>query len=86
MRGLVFGDSFLKSAKNLNATLKLKLKFCLDILQKEPFDNRLHTKSLKGSLSGFYSFRLGGNYRVIFKIKLEEIFLIDIGHRKDVYK
>lgn len=86
MRELTFGNSFLKSAKHLDAILKTKLKIYLDILQKEPFNKKLHTKLLKGDLSGFYSFRLSRDYRIIFKIRSEEIFLVNIGHRKDIYQ
>ena len=86
MRKLVFGESFLKSVKNLDNQLKPKLKFYLDILQENPFDSKLHTKLLKGKLSGFCSFRLSRDYRVIFQIKSDEVLLVEIGHRKDVYQ
>lgn len=86
MRKLVFGRSFLKSANNLDNQLKLKLKFCLDIIQANPFDRGLRSKTLKGELSGFYSCRLSREYRIIFKIKSDDILLIDIGHRKDIYQ
>jgi len=87
MYRLVFGKKFFVSAKKLNEPLKPKLKSCLDILSLNIFHPLLHAKPLTGKLSGFYSFRLGRDYRIIFKIIFsEEIFLIEIGDRKDIYK
>jgi mRNA-degrading endonuclease RelE of RelBE toxin-antitoxin system len=87
MYELVFSNSFLSSAKKLNAKIKPKLKASLDILQKDPFRSTLHTKPLTGKLTNHYSFRLGRNYRVIFRfISNEAIYLIKAGDRKDVYR
>ena len=87
MYQLIFGKKFLDSVKILDKTLKPKLKFSLDFLLLNPFYSSLHTKPLTGKLSGFYSFRLSRDYRVIFKIiSFEKIYLISIGHRKDVYR
>ncbi|MBI2635515.1 MAG: type II toxin-antitoxin system mRNA interferase toxin, RelE/StbE family [Parcubacteria group bacterium] len=56
-------------------------------LSLNPFHSSLHTKPLTGKLSGFYSFRLSRDYRVIFKIiSSEEIYLIRVGHRRDIYR
>lgn len=87
MRQLVFGRKFLGSAEKLENKLKPKLKTSLDILLKNPFNPRLRIKSLSGKLSDLYSFRLSKDYRVIFKILSdEEIILINVGHRKDIYR
>ena len=84
---LIFGSRFLKSVERLDNHLKPKLKSSLDILSKNPFHPTLHTKSLSGKFSGYHSFRLGRDYRVIFKfLSSEEIFLIDLGDRKDIYR
>jgi len=44
-------------------------------------------KSLKGELKGRYSYRIG-NYRLIYRIKHDclIIIIIDIGHRRDIYR
>ncbi|OHA71285.1 MAG: hypothetical protein A3F15_01540 [Candidatus Wildermuthbacteria bacterium RIFCSPHIGHO2_12_FULL_40_12] len=87
MYQLVFGKSFLRTAERLDNKLKPKLKSSLDILLKNPFYPTLHTKHLTGKFSGYHSFRLGRDYRVIFKfVANEEIRLLDVGHRKDIYK
>lgn len=87
MYQLTFGKQFLKSAEKLDKKLKSKLKISLDILLQNPFDSRLHSKPLAGKLSGYYSFRLGRDHRVIFKlISKKEIQIFEVGNRKDIYK
>lgn len=87
MHELVFGGRFLKSAERLDKKIKPKLKSALDVLVKNPFDLRLQTKSLSGKLSGQYSFRIGRDYRVIFRIASDNtIFLLNVGNRKDIYR
>jgi len=87
MYQLTFSSQFLKSAEKLDNKVKPKLKSNLDILAENPFDARLQNKSLAGKLSGQYSFRLGKDYRVVFKFSSDStIFLLDVGNRKDIYR
>jgi len=87
MISLVYTDSFLKSAKNLPKSQAIKLAKLLEILQQKPFHSKLHTKNLTGGLTGFYSFRITRDWRVIFQFLMpERIKLITIGHRKDIYQ
>ncbi len=87
MYQIVFGNKFLKSAEKLDKQLKSKLKASLDILSENPFNPTLHTKSLSGKLSGYHSFRLGRDYRVIFEfVSSDEIYLLKVGCRKDIYR
>ena len=87
MRKLVFGNQFLKSAEKLDMKLKTKLKSSLDFLLRNPFHPTLHTKPLTGKLSGYYAFRLGKDYRVMFEFISEEtIYLLKVGNRKDIYR
>jgi mRNA interferase RelE/StbE len=48
---------------------------------------RLSGKALQGDLKGLWRYRVG-NYRLIAQIKDNEliILVIEIGHRKEVYK
>ncbi|MBI2626763.1 MAG: type II toxin-antitoxin system mRNA interferase toxin, RelE/StbE family [Parcubacteria group bacterium] len=84
---IVYGSRFLRSAKKLDNELKQKLAECIAILQRNPFNSHLHTKSLTGGLTGFFSFRITRDWRVIFKFLDPEIIqLIDVAHRKDIYR
>jgi len=84
---LVYSRHFLKSVKKLPASIQNKLATKLELLQKNPFQPLLHTKPLTGQLFGFYSFRITREWRVIFQFLAPEIvMLIEVAHRKDIYK
>lgn len=84
---IVFSKDFVKSAKILPASIKKKLSVLLDALKKNPFDEKLHTKPLMGSLKGNYSFRITRDWRVIFVfLDNQTISLVDAAHRKDIYR
>ncbi len=55
----------------------------LDDLERDPFQG----KRLKGKLAGRYSYRIG-SYRIIYLVKRRKliVLVIDIGHRRDIYK
>ncbi|MFT5388114.1 MAG: mRNA interferase RelE/StbE [Lysobacterales bacterium] len=55
----------------------------LTSLQEDPFQG----KSLKHLLKAKYSLRVGV-YRIIYKIekKVVTVYILDIGHRKDIYE
>lgn len=78
---------FLKSADKLPVFQKKKLASLLEIMTRNPFAPQLHTKPLAGELTGFYSFRITRDWRVIFQfLDPRTIKLIDVAHRKDIYR
>ena len=84
---IVYGKSFLKSAGRLPSSQQKKLADLIPVLQKNPFHPLLHTKSLSGSLSGLYSFRITRDWRVIFQfVDTNTLKLLLVGHRKDIYQ
>lgn len=84
---IVYSNYFERSARHIPGIQLVKLSRLLLLLQENPFDPRLHTKQLTSELSGLFSFRITRDWRVIFRFESpEEIVLIDIGHRKDIYK
>jgi addiction module RelE/StbE family toxin len=84
---IFYTNSFLKSVKKLPNPQKKKLSQLLEILRQQPFHLKLHTKQLTGSLTGFYSFRITRDWRVIFQfIEQNAIKLIEVAHRKEIYR
>jgi addiction module RelE/StbE family toxin len=84
---IVYSKEFIKSVKRTPKQIQNKLAGLIEILQQNPFHPKLHSKPLVGKLKGFYSFRITRDWRVIFGfLNSKTIFLIDIAHRKDVYK
>ena len=55
----------------------------LEDLQHDPFQG----KPLKGQLKGRYSYRVG-TYRIIYTVFRNQLLIvvIDIGHRRDIYR
>ncbi len=84
---IVYSKDFIKSAKLIPKSIKNKLAVLLEIAKENPFNSNLHTKPLTGELRGFYSFRITRDWRVIFNfLNSQKIFLINIAHRKDIYR
>jgi len=84
---LIFGDDFIKSGKKLPVEIQKSMIKKLDILELNPFDQRLHTKPLEGEMAGKYSLRITRDWRVLFRFNDgTTIYLINVGHRKDIYR
>jgi len=84
---IVYSSDFVRLTKVAPKPIQRKLANLLEILQNDPFHPKLHTKPLVGKLKGFYSFRVTRDWRVIFVfLNPETISLIDIAHRKDIYR
>ncbi|OGF28812.1 hypothetical protein A2477_04470 [Candidatus Falkowbacteria bacterium RIFOXYC2_FULL_47_12] len=87
MASVVFGKDFLKSAKKLPGAQQRKLADLLLTLSQNCYYPTLHTKPLSDVLTGFYSFRITRDWRVVFRFNsVDEIQPLLAGHRKDIYK
>ncbi len=81
------GNKFLKSVQRLPVEQQEKLDDLLERVSTNPYDSILHTKKLTGTLSGFFSFRISRDWRVIFCfIDPTTIRLVLAKHRKDIYR
>jgi len=82
MYNLIFDKSALKYFDKLDKFEQEKIGRKFEQLKQNP---KLG-KSLTANLTGFWSLRVG-KYRIIYQIKYEEliIFILDIGHRKNIY-
>ena len=68
---------------SIPANIKARIKKAIEErLMNEPIK---YGDYLKRSLKGYRKMRIG-DYRIIYKIEEKEIFILKIGHRKDVYK
>lgn len=84
---IAYSRDFIKSAKLLPLPVKEKLADLIVLLRDNHFHPLLHTKPLAGKLKWFYSFRITRDWRAIFKfVNSKTIHLIDVSHRKDIYK
>ncbi len=87
MSNVVYGHGFLKALAVLPKAVQERTALSLEWLSVDAFDVRLHTKTLKGELTGCYSFRVGREYRVLFQfVDSGTIQVFDAGHRRDIYR
>ncbi|MDP2676871.1 MAG: type II toxin-antitoxin system YoeB family toxin [bacterium] len=84
---IYYSNHFRKRAKRLNEKQQAKLAQFVVLLKGNPFNLQLHTKALSGKLAGIYSVRITREFRLLFKFfSPDEVVLIDIGNRKDIYR
>ena len=79
---VVFSQTAEKQLKKLDKNRQERILLSLERIKVRPYD-------FVKKLSGYPYFRLRvGDYRVILDIKNKEliVFIIEIGHRKNIYK
>ena len=76
-------EKFYRKIALTNQELLSRIDNALDSLKNNPFSGR----ALKNKLKGKFSLRVGV-YRIIYSIKKEEliIYILDIAHRREVYR
>ena len=72
-------------AKDLKRLSKDEIKRILNGIEEKIIADPFLGKPLKGDFRGCYRYRFG-DYRVIYSIVNQEILILRIGHRKDIYK
>ena len=84
---VVFGSQLIKSTKVLSPKLQAKLDKLLGFLQQDTYHPLLHTKELTGDMTGFWSFRVTREWRVLFQfLSTDTIQVLRVEHRKDAYR
>lgn len=79
---LVYTKRALKDIRKLDSRSKTRIKNALEIYSLNPYS---HLERLTNYIIGNYRFRIG-NYRIIFDINEDEIVVLRVGHRKEIYK
>jgi len=75
-----FTPRFLKNIKTLDKEVQVRILREINILKTNPYVG----KPLRGEWKGIYSLRIG-DYRVLYQIRENVVFLLVVGHRKRVY-
>jgi len=84
---VLFSKRFVKSIGTLPKDIHKKLDRLLELMRTDPYHPLLHTRRLSGDMAGYLSFRVTRDWRVIFQfISPNEIQLVELGNRKDIYK
>lgn len=79
---LVYTHRAFKDIRKLEDNVKQRIGKVLKEYKEEPLK---YASKLIDPALGTYRFRIG-DYRVIFDIKGEELIVLRVGHRKDIYR
>lgn len=79
---LVYTKIAFRDIQKLDNVAKKRIKKKLEELSRNPIG--LSKKLISSSL-GTYRFRVG-NYRIIFDIDKQNIVILRVGHRREIYK
>lgn len=79
---LVYTHRAIKDIDALEATVKQRIGKTLQRFERNPL---AHAEPLKQSELGSYRFRIG-DYRVVFDLNGQDVVVLRIGHRREIYK
>lgn len=82
MYKVLFTDKAKKDLNKLNPSLQIRIVEKLKDYSKNPYD---YSRKLKDSTIGQYRFRIG-DYRAAFDIEGENIVILRIRDRKEIYR
>ena len=82
MYNVIFTQKAFKDWKNLDKDTQSRIAAKLKKYAKEPLK---FARKLINPKIGTYRFRIG-DYRIIFDINYDDIVILRIGHRKNIYK
>ncbi len=79
---LVYTQRAVRDIEKLDQKIKDRLDKTLLRYEKDPLR---HAERLSHSDMGSYRFRVG-DYRVVFDLQGEEIVILRVGHRREIYR
>ena len=83
---MAYNTTYKKSVeKDLSRLGKPEARRILDKIEKELSARAAKYPLLKGAFAGLRKLRVG-DYRVIFAVLEQEVLILRIGHRRDIYK
>lgn len=79
---ILYAKTAAKEIQKLDNVTKKRLRKKLEEYSKAPL---AYAKKLTDSKIGTYRWRIG-NYRVVFDIKHQNIMILRVGHRREIYR
>lgn len=83
---IIYSPTFIKKYKKLPKKIKGLAEEKEKIFIKNPFDPMLKTHKLHGKFKGLYSFSINYQYRIIFEIKKDQVFIFLLVNNHNIYK
>ena len=82
-----YDREFEKQAAKLDPHLRKKLAVQLELMERNPYDPRQHSKPLSEPFAGALSFRITRDWRVTYHFESATVVrLLEVKHRKDIYR
>ena len=79
---LLYTKTAVRDIKSLDVVAQKKIQKKLELFVVRPF---FYAKKLTNSAPGSYRWRIG-SYSVVFDIDQNNIIILHIGHRKEIYR
>lgn len=79
---LVYTERAAKDIQRLNLPIRERVRKALLRYENDPLR---YAEGLRQSTLGSYRFRIG-DYRVVFDLEGEEIVILMVGHRREIYR
>ncbi len=79
---LLYTKTAYQDIQKLDRVAKKRIKKKLEEYILDPLH---HAKKLTGSAIGSYRWRIG-NYRIVFDIDKNNVIILRVGHRREIYK
>ena len=79
---LVYTERAAKDIQRLNLPIRERVRKALIRYENDPLR---YAEGLRQSTLGSYRFRIG-DYRVVFDLEGEEIVILMVGHRREIYR
>ena len=76
---------FARDIKKLSKSIQQEAFIIAQRLREDIFDPELNIRKMTG-LKGIYRVVVMKDYRMIYSFDAESIYLLRIGHRKDIYR
>jgi len=83
---IFYSSKFAREYRKLPLRVKKIAEQKEQIFRKNPFDSKLKTHKLKGSLKGFFSFSINQKYRIIFEFANSNIIWFHSVGEHSIYK
>jgi mRNA interferase RelE/StbE len=79
---LVYAQRAIRDVRNMEASVRLRVSKTLLRFREDPLK---YAEKIADAKLGSYRFRIG-DYRVIFDLEGEDIVILRVGHRRDIYR
>jgi mRNA interferase RelE/StbE len=79
---LVYTKRAIRDIRELDASIKLRIGKALLRFREDPMK---YAERITDPRLGSYRFRIG-DFRVVFDLEGEDIVVLRVGHRRDIYK